>query len=262
MANHLGLSATEIVDLAVGGATTQDVLQLQVLPWLATVGTADPDALYVYWAGSNDFWLVDDLGVNPMISQAMQNTAASLMALIASGAETILVVNLFDWSLSPHVVAAGDPGLSAFVRKVTKKYNAKLAETVAEVEALTGIDILEVDAFALSQELIADPREGGFKVVDAPACSPEGDVVKKVDDHLWWDALHPTTRAHSQLVGAALASLGILWGDVDGDGALSGLDVAALAQAFGPCQPGCAADMDGDGTVDVDDLELLHLVLH
>ena len=47
----------------------------------------------------------------------------------------------------------------------------------------------------------------------------------------------------------------------DADGAVTGLDVAALVRAFGPSQPGNPADMDGDGEVDLDDLSLLHTAL-
>lgn len=43
-------------------------------------------------------------------------------------------------------------------------------------------------------------------------------------------------------------------GDIDGDGAVNALDLAALLSAWGPCGKACAADLDQSGAVDAFDL--------
>jgi hypothetical protein len=45
-------------------------------------------------------------------------------------------------------------------------------------------------------------------------------------------------------------------GDLNGDGAVNGADLAALLAAWGPCD-GCAADLNGDGGVGAADLAIL-----
>ena len=262
LANHLGLALETIQIEAVGFATTSDVLGAQVLPWLAAHGTADPDALYTYWAGANDLFGLLSNGGDPqvVIGGAMQNTAGALLALLSSGAQRIVVANLPDLSLTPFARDLPPP-VQAPVLQLTMAYNAALAQTLATLESATGADFVEVDAFGLIQAIDRDPWDYGFKHADLRALSPEGVVARRVGDYLFWDHVHPTTRGHSQVVGLALAQLGLTWGDVDADGFVTGLDVAALVQAFGPSQPGNPADMDGDGEVDLDDLALLHTVL-
>lgn len=46
-------------------------------------------------------------------------------------------------------------------------------------------------------------------------------------------------------------------GDLDGNGAVDGADLAALLGAWGACGRPCGADLDGGGTVDAADLSLL-----
>ena len=45
-------------------------------------------------------------------------------------------------------------------------------------------------------------------------------------------------------------------GDIDGDGDVDAVDLAALLGDWGAC-PGCPADLDGDGDVDAADLAIL-----
>lgn len=265
MANHLGFAMGDIDDRAVAFATTDDVLQLQVLPYLGSPAGVDPTALHVYWAGANDlFGLLATPGADPtaVIGAAMQNTADSLLALLASGAQHILVVNLPDLSATPFVVEFGDPQLTGQVLALTAGYNAALAQTLATLEGATGADFIELDAFALTQGLVAQPLSGGFSVVDARALSATGVVVPDPDVYLFWDHVHPTSRGHSLVMGAALGELGLLLGDVNADGLLDGADFGALYAAWGPCAAGTAADLDGNARVDAEDAELLRILLH
>lgn len=264
MANHLGLAPGAVGDHAVGFATTSDVLQSQVAPYLAAVGSADPGALYVYWAGGNDlFGLIDTPGGDPtaVIGAAMQATSDALLALLGSGARDILVVNLPDLSATPLIVEFADRTLSNSVLQLTLAYNGALAQTLGALEVATGADFLELDAFGLTSALVADPHAGGFRVVDQRALAATGVVSPHEELFLFWDHVHPTRRGHSFVMGAALGELGILWGDVNGDGVLGSRDQAVLARSFGPCGPGTPADLDGNAVVDQEDLLLLRILL-
>jgi hypothetical protein len=46
-------------------------------------------------------------------------------------------------------------------------------------------------------------------------------------------------------------------GDVNGDGTVNTDDLLAVLAAWGPCSPPCAEDLDGDGQVDVNDVLIL-----
>lgn len=262
LANHVGLSANSISDHAVGGATTGDIFNQQVLPYLTASGGSVPgDALYIVWGGANDLLNGGDPGT--LIATAMQNTAQSVVALISSGARTIMVPNLPDLSSTPLILATHDPVLIANVEALTMAYNAYLAQTIAQIEFYyPGVNLIDFDTFGLTRSIVTDPRALGFKEAEFPALDEGGVVAQHPNQFVFWDDIHPTTRTHSFLMGAALGRLGILWGDIDGNGVLSGGDLAGLAQQFGPCNPGTPADMDGNGTVDGLDLELLVLVLH
>ncbi len=263
MANHLGLESAAISDRAVAGALTTNVLSLQIRPYLVEKGAADPRALYVYWAGANDLLALLESGGSPerMIARAMHETGAGLLALIASGARHILVVNLPDISLTPLIQETRDDSLIQTVRALTEAYNGALATVLGTLEAATGLDFVEMDSFAFTQETVAEPADKGFRAVDWPALSPDGRVAKDPDHFLFWDGIHPTRRAHSFIMGGVLKELGVRWGDVNGDGVLTQADLHSLALAYGDSTPGTAADMDGDGIVNRADLELLHLVL-
>ncbi len=264
MANHLGLRALEIDDRAVAFATTQDALLLQVLPHVSSPAGVDPGALHVWWAGANDlFGLLGAPGGDPavVLGAAMQNTADALLSLLGSGAQHVLVVNLPDLSATPLVVELGDPQLAATVQALTRAYNTALSSTIAALEAATGAEILEVDAYALTRALVSAPRTGGFLVVDARALDPVAGVTGDPDRFLFWDHVHPTTRGHSLVMGAALAQLGLVLGDVNGDGSVDDADAVALQAALGPCPAGTPADLDGNGRVDLEDRELLRILL-
>ncbi|MCA8979757.1 MAG: hypothetical protein KDC14_07005 [Planctomycetes bacterium] len=265
MLNHLGLSPAELDDRAVGFAPTGDVLNLQVLPYVAAHAPLDPDALYVYWAGANDvFQLLETPGGDPtvMIAQGMQNTGDALLALVAGGAQHIMVANLPDLSRTPLIVELGDPNQSNAVAQLATTYNTYLAQTLASLESALGVDFTEFDAHALTTQLVLDPSSGGFTVVDARALAPTGVVAPKLRRYMFWDHVHPTTKAHSFIMGAALAELGVLWGDVNGDGLLDARDFRRLELSYGHCPPGTPADLDGDGHVDPEDLRLLRALIY
>jgi hypothetical protein len=63
-------------------------------------------------------------------------------------------------------------------------------------------------------------------------------------------------RGYGILQADAASFYGLSPADLDGDGAVDAVDLAALLSAWGPCG-GCRADLDGDGTVSASDLAAL-----
>ena len=57
-----------------------------------------------------------------------------------------------------------------------------------------------LDVQAMAERATADPAAFGFVDVTTPCIS-----LKSCEGYLFWDSVHPTTRAHGRLAEAALA---------------------------------------------------------
>jgi len=265
LANWLELDPAAITDLAMGGATTQDVRDAQVVPYLAAHGGVVPsDALCTLWAGGNDLLnLLGDPDADPAqgIGDAIDHLGGSIALLLAGGARHIMVVNMPDLSLVPRVAGSGSPELIGQVLALTAAFNDAQAELVAWFEINFGVDLIELDAFAITDEIVAAPKSFGLKNATDPAFDGVT-IARKPDDCLFWDAIHPTRAGHNVIAGRAVAALGMVWCDLDGSGGVDGADEKLLKQSYGPCSGGCRADLNADGVVDKGDLEILQSVRH
>jgi len=265
MAVALKVDPTAMSDHAVGGATTQEVWDLQVQPYLQAQGGVVPgDAVYVVWAGANDLLaMFQDPTLDPtqVITTAMTNLGNSIGALVASGARTVIVPNLPNLALTPRVAGSNDPLLIGAALQLSLAFNGAHAAMVGAVEAGFGIDLLEVDTFALTNDIVLTPKAYDFKNVMDPAMDAAGNVVRNPEDYLFWDDIHPTRNGHLAIMARALLALGVLYGDVDGDGAVTGQDVAVLARSMGSWPQGHPADLDDNKVVDVVDLRMLLAIL-
>jgi phospholipase/lecithinase/hemolysin len=249
-------------DLAVGGATTTDVLQRQVNPLVAAnSGKLPADSLYVYWAGSNDLLaLLSNPNGNAqvVIGNAMQQTAGAISTLLFAGAKHIMVANLPDLSKTPRVIALNDPVTSAGAQALAQAYNGALALTIQQLEVMLGVDIIEVDMFSLTQSIAANPRQYMFQVVDEPRLRPDGTLRLPENRYLFFDDIHPTFAGHRVLMRSMLRALGrAIPGDVNGDYIVNLRDLEAIRGTHGPCGSNCAADINGDLTVNGADRVLL-----
>ena len=213
MAPRLGIPSPLIQDWAVGGATTDDVLNFQVLPYLASVGTVPDDTLITVWAGANDLIdLLDDPNQDPneLISDAITNISASLTMLLLAGADEIVVVNLPDLSLTPGVTGLGDPTAIILANALSQAFNDALALALLQIEAAFQVDLIEVDAFGSLTDVVEDPSTYGLlNVTDQALDTTTGDVDPGEARFLFWDEIHPTTRAHRIFAAIVLEELGV-----------------------------------------------------
>ncbi len=262
LAKTVGLDPDGIIDRAIGGATTTDILTLQVAPYLASQGgVVDDKALYVVWGGSNDLIaLLSNPALDPavVIQNAMTMLGQSIAALRMAGAQEILVVDLPDIGLTPRVRAIGDPAVSQGATALASAFNQALGQVVAMLEGSLGLDIQELSSFDMIQDITNRPWRYRLWNVTSPAMSPSGYVVSCPGGYLFWDDIHPTRAGHRIVRNWALEALSItLRGDVNGDYRVNYRDARALVRQFGPCPVGSPADLDGDGDVDRKDLMAL-----
>lgn len=226
LVSDIGLEPTEVQNFAVGGATTGrdngldpligSLTKTEVnLPGLLDEvdsylgrlgsGSANPDGLYVVWAGANDLFNLpsDPAAIPDFLAAAVKNIAAAISQLAARGADTFLVPNLPNLGLTPRTL--GD-GTSAPATALSQAFNAGLANTLETLEQSlpTAIDIIPVDLFGLTTEIIGAPAEFGFTNVTDPLLN-QG----LLDDpgYFWWDQQHPTTTVHELLADVFQANL-------------------------------------------------------
>lgn len=206
LAQKLSLSPQQIVNSACGGATTGNAsgyvpsLLRQVEQFTQTHQTANPEALYVIWAGANDYL---QGAANPTATVA--NLSQAISDLANRGAKTLLVANLPDLGQLP---ATRQSSSAAQLTALTKRHNEALRQGLANLrQQLTDkTKIVELDAYHLYREATAEPKRFGFTNVTG-TCLDERSACTKPDQFLFWDGIHPSAAAHRILAETAFTSL-------------------------------------------------------
>jgi thermolabile hemolysin len=209
LASKLALNSRQTINLANGGATTASVssngipgLLAQVYGFTKARPDVNPDALYIIWAGANDY-LYDE--TNPAIP--VENLSRAIQSLSQIGANKILVGNLPDLGNLP---ATRNSSKSHALTAVSDSHNRALTESLNLLQKKFGSDtrIIKFDAHSLYQEAISNPQKFDFTNVTNACLSNLGscDNSKKF---LFWDGIHPTTTAHQILAEAALKNLNL-----------------------------------------------------
>ena len=216
LATALGMQVKPGDNYAVAGATTGHAnsndgllglrfpgLQDEIQEFLEQVqaGGPDPDALYVIWAGANDFFVLLTSGGSPadLISAGVNNTIQAVQALRSAGARHLLIVNIPDLGLTPFGLNSGN---SRLITQLCAAYNEAL-EAALQSLVDAGVPTIHVDAFATLETMVNFPSQFGFTNVSEPFLGTGGDPAQ----FLFWDAVHPTTRGHEVLAEQARKDL-------------------------------------------------------
>ncbi len=211
-----GARVTEVPGYVTPPGQPQRPISTQITEFLnASGGTADPNALYTVWGGANDLFV--QLGQ----FQAGTINAAQLQAnflavagaeiqqigrLQAAGGRYIAVFTLPNIGATPAF--AGQPTSSA-VTALSAGYNTTLLTGLQAA----GIRVIPVDAFALFNQIVANPAAYGFTNTTGMACGPfppftstpnsffcyQGNLVapNAASTYVFADSVHPTTAAHA-----------------------------------------------------------------
>ncbi|MFN6567220.1 SGNH/GDSL hydrolase family protein [Dendronalium sp. ChiSLP03b] len=223
LASELKLTVNPNTNFAFGGATTgfENVglpifpgLQQQINDFTTAHLSADPNALYIVWAGINDY--LDYFFNNiPNPTQSVANLSAAITSLAAVGAQDIMVVNLPDLGKFP--VTGGNSHFS-YLSSLISTHNSGLAASLNYLSQKLSpdINIIPVDVNDLFDRAIANPEEFGFTNVtdscigDSPVVPidiPTQPIRCIPDKFLFWDEVHPTTATHKLIEGFAFSAL-------------------------------------------------------
>ena len=161
----------------------------------------DADALYVVWAGANDFVIMAETGGNPAptIANGVSNCGRAVQTLAQAGAKHLLVVNVPDIGLTPLAIMTGN---SAGFSYLVSIYNQNLDLALDQLK-LVGVLTIRLKSDLVLQAIATHGDDYGFTNVTEPLLLVGGNA----DQFLFFDALHPTTGAHTVLAESAVASL-------------------------------------------------------
>jgi phospholipase/lecithinase/hemolysin len=214
LSTSLGFSYEMSNNFAVSGAQTSDTLT-QALQFTAPPNPAN--ALFVVWAGANDF--IDSASLttynndafwNAEIADGVANLSNAVQVLYADGARTALVPNVVDLTRTPDASSFPSFALTYFRNKIVQ-FNTSLASALVSIQtAHPDLVVIAADAFAQFNQLLANFAAYGFTNTTADALDDPSLTDKSFDgpgaDYLFWDEIHPTTKAHA-LIAQGFQSL-------------------------------------------------------
>jgi phospholipase/lecithinase/hemolysin len=218
LANSLGVP---LLDFAYSGATTgapglspaipHTLTQIQNYFGTLAGGMADPNALFIYWAGSNDILLATTppAALQGKIDGAMANIDNALRQLNGRGAQNILVA-----TRTPR------PSLTSVDNLNGVALNTALKSLVSGLDALLAADIEIYDAYGSVADMVLNPSNYGFSQNTALCINNNGtgdncaNNLNVAAGYINWDAAHKTTRVHQLMAQQILMQVpapGTLW---------------------------------------------------
>lgn len=224
--NFYGNSLTgteEGVNFSVGGATTGTTtladtpevsfpgVTTQVNDYLDYLGnnTIDENALFILWAGENDYveTAQNGEGLNP--TKPISNIANSLTKLTNAGAKNVLVANLADLANVPLGRDLIPPEQLEQLTLLTDAHNNALNSVVNSLETSnTETNFAVLDVNSLLEDIFANPTASGFIANPIESClspnnfpdiDPNAVVCDNPDQYVYYDNQHFTSAVH-QLV--------------------------------------------------------------
>lgn len=151
---------------------------------------ADSQALYIYWAGSNDLFGATADDVSETVNTALDNIEDALKTLTDLGARYILVATR---TIRPEYYSENN--VNGMV------LNGRLRTLVQDLNEELKASIQIFEAFDLITDMTYNPTDYGFVettdlCISNPACVDSPTVS---DTYITWDAAHKTTRTHEVL---------------------------------------------------------------
>lgn len=202
---RLGLTYNPASNFAESGGETSDALA-QVQQFIAPTNAAQ--ALFVVWAGGNDFIHNFTQGINDgfwstLISQSVGNVSNSVVQLYARGARTVMVPNQVDLSRIPLVLNSGYPAfVFTYLSNQVSQFNAQLASAITAIAtAQPDLQLIRPDVHTRFGTVLGNLAADGFTKANPDALNDPALSDKSFDgpgqDYLFWDEIHPTAKAHA-----------------------------------------------------------------
>jgi phospholipase/lecithinase/hemolysin len=187
---------------ATTGSTSNPGLGDQVTQFLHTYPSAPSGSLYVIWGGGNDLNNAGSAAALPAAeTSAISNLKGEISQLAAAGAKNFLWLNLPPLGDTPAGVASGYASqLNASSAQFKQDWSTAMTQLKAQYPS---INLVGLDVYSNALQVVASPSTYGFTNVTSPAQSQ----LVNPDAYVFWDQLHPTTKAGQVLAEAAFQAL-------------------------------------------------------
>lgn len=212
----LGINQNRCTNFAVGGAHTDNTnnlnhnisigllgLQQQIDKFKAENHQPDSQALYIIWAGANDY--LSGGITDPTIPT--KNLSNAVKSLADVGAKNIMIVNLPDLGLLPAI--RNDSQKSAFLTNLAKLHNSALENSLETLRQSNGarVTIISIDVYSLFHQVFSNAKEFNFTNVNDSSLAQYDKFQGYNEKFFFWDEIHPTTAAHLILAQTAVKVL-------------------------------------------------------
>jgi phospholipase/lecithinase/hemolysin len=196
-----------------GAATTSDVINSQIPRFTGSSNAAT--ALFVIWAGGNDFWyqlfpnntlnpylLTNATAWNNLFVTMTRNLSNSVVRLYQRGARTVIVQELDEVERSPGFASRLNSTQKVQVGEWVQSFNRALKDTLNALDArLADLRLLKVGFHDRWNEFLDQAVSLGFTRTDVGALDDPVLTNKSYTgpgkDYVFWDANHPTSRTHA-----------------------------------------------------------------
>ncbi len=179
-------------------------------------GIADPNALYLVFAGGNDLRdFRSRVNVDADISLAINTMDALLQRLVDAGARAFMVPNVANIGRIPETLAreAGDPGISARAKSHTRRYNQALSVMLDKYRSMPNLALVEFDLFTALESVLDNPVQNGFSTVTEGCFDPSEFTIEAecllfgFARRPFFDNLHPSSATNRLISQAFIAQL-------------------------------------------------------
>jgi outer membrane lipase/esterase len=148
---------------------------------------------------------MDPIGIAVAAANAVADGALTLAGL---GVDDFVIFNLPDLGRTP-LFSLYQPAGAPFASAATLAFNATLSGRVGGLRE-GGLNVIDVDMYALFNDLIADPEAFGVTDVTLP-CLPPGTLIACTGtdqtDRAFFDPIHPNHVIHSAIGNVVSASV-------------------------------------------------------
>ncbi len=159
--------------------------------------------------GANDiFGAIATPELDAVAMAAANAVADAAVALSGFGFGDFVIFNLPDLGRTP-LFSLYQPGAAPFASAATVAFNATLDGRVDGLRA-GGLNVVEIDMYALLNEMFDDPAAFGVTDVTQP-CLPPGTLIACIDDdqtdRAFFDSIHPNFVIHDRIAGIVSAQV-------------------------------------------------------
>jgi len=201
-------------------ATSSDVTGStgQIAQFEASHATADANALYVVWIGTNDIrkQIVNATSTSQataLLLQTATNIDSAISSLAAEGAKNFLVLTIPDLAKTPEAIALGTTFQAAGSALATQLNGYLLdgnsgtgLQSLAQLATADHATISVFDTFTFLDQVAESPGTYGFTDVTDP-CYNGATVCANPATYFFWDSIHPTAAGHALLGQSATTAL-------------------------------------------------------